>query len=168
MSPLYPHGTARPFAKRFRDAVVSVEAHESRLDVNDWFWKNGLGREINGTYRFGSAADGSLAASESSPADMNITIAPGGAIVNGQLSRVEEATLVSLTPITSQLRWDIICLSEENQLSVVEGEVGEASDPDVGALLSLYRVVHVVGESCIKLTDDSTNGYVEDIRVWVN
>lgn len=133
-----------------------------------WFIENGVAGG-SGVFRFGDTPTQSLAASQLTPPSMRVSIAEGGAIVNGVLAPIKEAKTVDIPSIGSQVRWDILVIDINGVLRVVRGETGVASDPTVGSNAeSLWRIVHRVGEVSVKESDDSVNGYLEDLRSWVN
>lgn len=134
----------------------------------DWYLRQWMAGGLNGVLRHGALpGTGALNVTETSTPSMSVLVASGVAIVNGIPRRLPSQHTLAIPPLANpSSRWDLICINADGSIVLHRG-TGE-SDPSVGNDVKLFRVVHRVGESSIKTTDDATNGYLEDVRTWVN
>jgi len=102
--------------------------------------------------------------------DMTITVLEGDAIVNGNgISRTSSSTSGSLSAPSANPRYDLVTVDKNNVIHVYTGkEAASPIPPDVPHdHVGLARIYHRVGETSIKQTDDSTNGFIQDYRTFI-
>lgn len=101
---------------------------------------------------------------------MTVKTNTGAGIVSGEPIALRTVTnsATMVAPVTNP-RIDIIQISQEGTPSIKAGsENVSPSAPTVDALnLKLCEIYHRVGETSIKNTDDATNGYITDSRVFL-
>lgn len=159
-SPNYKTGT-----RRLRFAMLMAESWTRQTETLEWFFRNGLAGTVNGIYRYGDSPTQSLSASATG---YTITISPGGAIVGGFLVRSEETTQRTINLLTTnELRWDGLYIDSDGVIQVAENVPLVQQDPLMDGQ-HLYRIVHRVGETQITNTDNGVDGYLVDMRNWVN
>jgi len=95
--------------------------------------------------------------------DMTVAVNTGRGFVSGLIVRIDAAenTAAMVAPVTNP-RIDIIQISRYSVISIKAGaEAGSPSAPSADANnFKLAEIYHRVGETSIKNTDDSTNGYI--------
>lgn len=98
---------------------------------------------------------------------MTVSTTKGTAIITGIFTGIGSSTTSAtfVAPVTNP-RIDIMQISTAGVVSIKAGtENASPSAPSVDAgNLKLAEIYHRVGETSIKNTDDSTNGYITDSR----
>lgn len=102
--------------------------------------------------------------------NMTVSITAGAANVSGQCSAIiENTTTTAMVAPSTNPRIDVVEITQENDYNIVTGsEAASPSAPSVSAnCLKLAEIYHRVGSTSIKNTDDSTNSYITDSRVYL-
>lgn len=101
--------------------------------------------------------------------DMTTNTAVGAAVVNGQPTALRAAATLTFVAPVSNPRIDIVEIAQDGTVSAVTGtEDASPSAPSVtSGSLKLCEVYHRVGETSIKNSDDSSNGYITDSRMYI-
>ena len=109
-----------------------------------------------------------LVAAQGTP-DMTVDVAIGAALIDDEVAGIIEAATLTFTAPTTNPRIDIVTIDQDGTVAIVAGT--EAASPSAPATpaaeLKLAEVYHRTAETSIKDTDDSTNGYITDSRVFV-
>lgn len=117
------------------------------------------------------AADGEeLQVFEQDTPDMTVQVLSGTGIVSFQtVSLNSDTSTGTMTAPTTNPRIDIVQIDQYGAISVKTGsEAGSPSAPTVDAnKMKLAQIYHRVGSTSIKDTDDSTNSYITDSRVFI-
>lgn len=111
-----------------------------------------------------------LAVTAQGTPDMTVDVAAGAAVVAGQPTALLAAyTTAAFTAPTTNPRIDVVQIDQLGNIEIKTGsENASPSAPSVDAdALKLAEIYHRVGETSIKDTDDSTNGYITDARVHI-
>ena len=102
--------------------------------------------------------------------DMTVNVAVGGAVVDSTLAYLHTTyDTAAMTAPTGNPRIDLVQITSAGEIEVKTGsEAGSPSAPAADSdALGLAEIYHRVGEMSIKDTDDSTNGYITDVRDFV-
>lgn len=115
--------------------------------------------------------DYTLKVSETAPVSMRVGVATGLWTVAGVLYQLSAAATSGLmtAPLTNP-RVDKVSIDASAAIVITTGV--EAASPSTPATpagnLAIATIYHRVGETSIKNTDDSSNGYITDVRTWIN
>jgi hypothetical protein len=137
------------------------------------FFNTVIGGGIDGIIAFGDDVDASYRTSATSPVSMRVTIEAGWAFVDGVPFRMigDYTTPNFVAPVTDD-RIDTLAASAiTRSITIYTGN--ESSSPVAPAVtgegeIEIAQIYHRPGETSIKNSDDSTNGYISDTRVWGN
>lgn len=120
----------------------------------------------NGVFNEGSGIE--LKVEASGTPDMNVNIGKGLFLLDGEIGMLYNSISIDnlQTPVSNP-RIDIVQIGLPNWEVTVKAGVESASPsaPDVDDnFYKLADIYHRPGESCIKDSDDGTNGYIIDCR----
>ncbi len=107
---------------------------------------------------------------ELDPVSLKVGVLKGNAYISGKLVEFAGGESADFTAPTTNPRIDLLVLDSDGNLERVEG--AEGASPDVPAIpfekVLLAQVYNRVGQTSIKDTDDSSNGYVQkDLRGFI-
>ena len=122
----------------------------------------------DGVQRTDGATD--LLTEETGTPGMTVTIDAGAGIVSDQpVYLASQFTTSTFTAPSVDPRIDVIEIDNDSAINILTGaEAGSPSAPSTTAgSLKLAEIFHRVGETSIKNTDDSTNGFITDSRVFI-
>jgi hypothetical protein len=117
----------------------------------------------------GVIQDGGLQVEAEGTPSMTIVITAGNAMVAGQVVALHEDVEIEFTAPTGDPRIDTVQI---DQFGIVTAKIGTEDGSPVaptadGDALELATVDHRVGETSIKNTDDSSNGYITQTQVYL-
>jgi hypothetical protein len=101
--------------------------------------------------------------------DMTVNVDTGAALIDEEVAGIiADATVTFTAPVTNP-RIDVIEINQDGTVSAVTGtEAASPSAPSVSSgAIKLAEVTHTTAETSIKDTDDATNGYITDSRVFI-
>jgi hypothetical protein len=126
----------------------------------------------NGLIGVGTDALNTLKVTATTPAGMSVLVDAGFAVFDGAVyEHTAESETDDMTAPVGLLRIDAVAWAPETDTITIHGGVEAASPaaPSIGEdELLLAWVYHRAGETSIKNTNDSTNGYIVDKREVVN
>lgn len=128
---------------------------------------------VTGVYAgWTNGADSLKVAAVSPTPDMRVTTKSGMALLDGVPGFLDtDSTTSAMVAPSGNPRIDIVCLDIPTQAIIVttgsEGASPSAPSTPAGRV-KLAQVYHRVGSTSIKNTDDSTNSYITDSRVYLN
>jgi hypothetical protein len=152
-----------------------VPVESSKL--NDWdsniedslaFLHKAISLLYSGNGVFNESTGNELEVKASDIPDMSIKIGKGMFLHDGEIGRLDEDIIIDeLQAPVSNPRIDIVQIGLLNwAANVKEGE--EAASPEApevdGYFYKLAEIYHRTGETCIKDSDDGSNGYIVDCR----
>lgn len=115
-------------------------------------------------------AYGNLLVQQTTPVSMAVYVYPGIATKSGRIYwRRAAGNSSTLTAPVTNPRWDLVEIDvQARALNIVEGtEAASPSKPAASTYgVPIAYIYHRVGETSIKTTDDSTNGYIVMDRDW--
>jgi len=125
--------------------------------------------QTDGVLRGATAGD--LAVSAQSPAGLTVQVAPGYALIDGAPYVLGAAVdTVAIAPPSAEDRIDLVQASlAERTVTVKSGTEAAAPNaptPDADRL-ALAQLYLRPGMTAVKNTDDSTNGYIIDVRPFL-
>lgn len=124
-----------------------------------------------GVIQYGDDYQDHLEATPTGTPSMTVNVSGGIAVVADMPVYIRSTTALVFTAPVSNARIDIIQVSAATRTvsakAGTESVTPVAPSPDTDALV-LWEVYHRPGETSIKATDDSTNGYLTDKRDWLD
>lgn len=147
----------RIYAEQFEDMQTVLDALILLLDK--------MTGEVDGVQR--GAANTDLKVKATGTPGMTVIVQAGPARVDGHFAALlSDWTSATLTAPSGDPRIDLVEIDQDGSINIKTGnEAGIPSAPTVSAgATELAEIYHRVGESSIKDTDDSTNGYITDTR----
>lgn len=147
-----------------------LEEFVAAFELVQWFLSQELAGGATGIWAYGSVGYDSCVPSVTG-LDMVVTVAAGAGFYGGVPWRKDISSNVAVVAPVSNPRIDLVAWDAENStLVLVNGT--EAASPSAPALptnhVEICQVYNRVGETVIKSTDDSTNGYITNTRTFVN
>lgn len=149
-----------------------VEVRKSIAELQR-FLSVALGGGEDGVFAFGDDVDASLRVEPTSPVSMRVTCHAGWGIVDGvPFEMATDYTTPDFDTPVADDRIDVIAVSAVTR-SIVIYTGNESSSPVAPAVtgegeIKLAEIYHRPSETSIKATDDTTNGFNTDARIWVN
>lgn len=128
---------------------------------------------IDGIFAFGDDVDSSYRTSATGPVSMRVTIEEGWGFVDGvPFHMASDFTTPDFVAPSADDRIDVLAASAVSRSITIYTGVENAS-PVAPAVtgdgeIKIAEIYHRPGEVSIKNTDDATNGYITDSRVWGN
>jgi len=117
------------------------------------------------------ATDGDLMVVATDPASLTVIAKAGRAFISKVVYKLgNDTATVSVTAPSSQPRIDLVVARLADwSVAIVEGqESGSPEPPDPGSdEIALAELYLRPGMTCIKDSDDGTNGYITDVRTFV-
>ena len=151
-----------------------LEEFRKALQVVQWTINTVIGGG-DGVMAYGTDEDDSGLVAAVTVPNMTIKIRPfAGFVANVPFRVPDELVTAALTAPSTNPRIDAVVARAlpglEGEFDILEGT--EASSPTAPSPaedeILLAWIHHRVGETSIKDADDSTNGYIEDKRTWIN
>lgn len=156
------------------DSDVTVEEASLASEMNKWMISRlaGVSDAISdsGIFAFDTTGTDSLQVTASATPDYNITVNKGACFIKNTPVHLEDDTVLSVSPVTSLPRIDVVVIDTDAMLTVLQGTsatIPEAPAVGVGQF-GLATITHVVGETSIKDADDATNAYITNVAVFCN
>lgn len=158
------------------NAIVEQNAYaqhwtemQNRIDSLEFMLVTVLGGVQDGVVASSSTGTELKVVAQGTP-DMTVDVTAGTGVVNYQPASLDDDyTPSTFTAPTTNPRIDIVQIDQYGVITVKTGtEAGSPSAPSVDSgKLKLAEIYHRVGSTSIKNTDDSSNSYITDSRVFI-
>lgn len=149
--------------------VVAAQTNQSNTQIDNLRTMGFYAHGDDGVQRSDGATDLLTQETAGTPT-MGVVVDPGAAMVDGQVTGlISQFATELLTAPSVNPRKDLVQITQDGEIEIKTGtEAASPVAPTVDAdALALAVIDHRVGESSIKDTDDSSNGYITDSRAFL-